>query len=640
MSLRLRLTLLNSLILVLVGGALVAAVYAILVQGLQRQIDDSLREQVRLYGADVDAWFYRETRRFPGPMPPRGGPGEPGGPGGPGQPAPPGASGPPGKPNAAGQPGPGEPPGPGRSPGPGAPPGAAGRPGAFGPPPPGTTLPPEIGALGPPELVVPIFRRFAGTSTFGQVANADGQVEARSENLGADTLPLPPDALGVALAEQEWLGEVSVEGQRLRQIVTPLRFSRAPGEAPLLLVLQVAQPLGALEGTLQALQATVLLVGAAGVLIAFGAGWVLARTALHPIDRLAHTADAIGVARDFGRRVPVAGARPDEVGRLGMAFNRMLGELQAAHDQVATALVAQRRFVADASHELRTPLATMRGNVDLLRQMIADLGDGDIQETAILDDVSAEAERMSRLVADLLLLAQADAGQHLTLRPVDVGLVARDAARTARLLRDDVLVEVVTLPSDLWVRGHADRLRQVLMILLDNAVKHAPPDGHVALSAERASVDGAESVGIRVSDDGPGIAPADQDRVFERFYRAPGSRSGEGTGLGLAIARWIVEEHQGSISLASRPGAGATFIVWLPSIPPPAPVPVLPTTPQVVTTAGKTPSPGGRDEGGRDKSRPYHEAVPSVGAQFIAPAPTTASVPPRLPPLEGEGGPR
>ena len=207
------------------------------------------------------------------------------------------------------------------------------------------------------------------------------------------------------------------------------------------------------------------------------AGWLLARTALHPIDRLAQTADAIGAARDFGRRVPVASERPDEIGRLGMAFNRMLGELQAAHEQVATALVAQRRFVADASHELRTPLATLRGNVDLLRQMIADLGDADTQETAILDDVSAEAERMSRLVADLLLLAQADAGQHLTLRPLDVGPVARDAARAARLLRDDVAGRGGALPDDLWVRGHADRLRQVLMILLDNAVKHAPPVG-------------------------------------------------------------------------------------------------------------------------------------------------------------------
>jgi signal transduction histidine kinase len=533
-SLRLRLTLLNSLILLLVGGALVAAVYAILVQGLQRQIDDSLREQARLYGADVSAWFYRETRRLPGPQ------------FAPGQPRP--------QPGGLGGPG-----------------------GAFGPPP-GAGPSPEAGSLGPPELVVPIFRRFAGTSTFVQVANGNGQVEARSENLGADTLPLPPEALVAAMQGEAWIGDVNVEGQRLRAIVTPLRFTRVPGEPPLALVLQVAQPLGALEDTLGALQATVLLVGAAGVLVAVVAGWVLARTALHPIDRFAATADAIGAARDFGRRVPVADERPDEIGRLGMAFNRMLDELQAAHEQVATALVAQRRFVADASHELRTPLATIRGNVDLLRQMIADLGGGDSQETAILDDVSVEAERMSRLVADLLLLAQADAGQHLTLRPVDVSQVASDAARTARLFRDDVLVEAASLPGDLWVSGNADRLRQVVMILLDNAVKHSPSGGRVTLTARRAPHNGVDSVAIQVADQGPGILLAEQARIFERFYRAPGSRSGEGTGLGLAIGRWIAEEHRGSIELASEPGAGATFTVWLPASEPfvePSPQPAM-----------------------------------------------------------------
>ena len=457
---------------------------------------------------------------------------------------------------------------------------------------------------------MPIFRRFAGTSTFVQVANANARVEARSENLGADSLPLPTDALDAALAGDEWLGEVSVEGQRLRQIVTPLRFTRAPGEPPLSLVLQVAQPLGSLEGTLRALQTTVLLVGAAGTLVAVVAGWVLARTALHPIDRLAATADAIGAARDFNQRVPVLDGRPDEIGRLGTAFNRMLGELQAAHDQLASALAAQRRFVADASHELRTPLATMRGNVDLLRQMVADLGDGETQETAILDDVSVEAERMSRLVADLLLLAQADAGQHLTLRPLDVTPVARDAARSARLLRDDVVVEAGDLPGGLWVHGHADRLRQVLMILLDNAVKHSPPGGHVTLTAERVSqsaapkttaprdalsehgatcgaavADGGDLVAIRVSDQGTGIAPSEHARIFERFYRAHGSRLGEGTGLGLAIARWLVEEHQGSITLSSTPGQGATFTIALPSIAASTPDPdVTPSIPPASPT--------------------------------------------------------
>ena len=409
---------------------------------------------------------------------------------------------------------------------------------------------------------------------------------------------------------------MAVEGQHLRAIVMPLRFSRTPGEPPLSLVLQVAQPLGTLEETLGALQATILLVGAVGVLVAVVAGWVLARTALTPIDRFAATADAIGVSRDVGKRVPATTVRPDEIGRLGIAFNRMLDELQAAHEQVATALVAQRRFVADASHELRTPLATMRGNVDLLRQMLADLGDGDSQEAAILDDVSVEAERMSRLVVDLLLLAQADAGQHLTLRPVDVGLVAADAARAARLLRDDVLVEAESLPTGLWVRGHADRLRQVVMILLDNAVKRAPPGSRVSLCAGRRVLDGLETVATRVTDQGPGIPRSEQARIFERFYRAPGSRSGEGAGLGLAIARWIVEEHQGGIELTSEPGAGATFTVWLP-----ASEPATDPHPGRRTDSLDDAGPGRRgdvqDAAGLPLSAP-------VGAQCIAPITSVA----------------
>jgi signal transduction histidine kinase len=286
----------------------------------------------------------------------------------------------------------------------------------------------------------------------------------------------------------------------------------------------------------------------------------------------------------------------------------------------------------------------MRGNVDLLRQMIADLGGGDSQETAILDDVSVEAERMSRLVADLLLLAQADAGQHLTLRPVDVSQVASDAARTARLLRDDVLVEAISLPSGLWVRGSADRLRQVVMILLDNAVKHSPTGGRVTLTAERAPHNGVDSVAIRVADQGPGIQPTEQARIFERFYRAPGSRSGEGTGLGLAIGRWIAEEHRGSIELASEPGAGATFTVWLPASEPPAQPSSPPATPGS-SAAPRLPA------SGADLPLPA-----PVAAQFIAPtrdaartldaAPTRDPAPTRdaapttdLAPAEGEVSP-
>ena len=541
MSLRLRLTLLNSLILLLVAGTLVTGVYAVLARGLERQIDQTLREQARLYGTDVSVWFYREARRPSGST---------------------------ASPSSAQRAAPAVPPDlyPPATPGSAA--GASGRGGPTSAPA-GPQVPPET--LGPPQLVVPLLRRFAGTNTFIQVTDVDGVIQARSENLGQDDLPLPPDALKRAVDGDEWLGEVSVDEQPLRQLVTPLYVSRAPGEPPTLLVLQVAHPLGSLHETLNQLQATVLAVGAAGVLIALVAAWLLARAALRPIDRLAAVADQIAASRDFGRRVPITSARRDEIGRLATSFNNMLGELQASHEQMATALVAQRRFVADASHELRTPLATMRGNVDLLYQMLSEHGVSDPAQLEILEDVSSEAARMSRLVADLLWLAQADAGQHLTLRSVDLTEVARDAARAARRLREDVALDAHALPDGLWVHGHEDRLLQVLLILLDNALKHTPSGGRVTLSAEREPRNGADGIVVSVADTGPGIPPAEQGRIFDRFYRGAGARSGEGTGLGLAIARWLVEEHHGTIEVESAPGEGATFSVWLPAIPVPAP---------------------------------------------------------------------
>jgi signal transduction histidine kinase len=168
---------------------------------------------------------------------------------------------------------------------------------------------------------------------------------------------------------------------------------------------------------------------------------------------------------------------------------------------------------------------------------------------------------MGRLVSDLLLLAQADAGQHLTLQTLDIGAVGLAVARSARALRPDVQIDVVGDWDGLWVRGDADRLRQVLLILVDNALKVTPPGGRVTLGAARQG----EAIVLSVIDSGPGIAVQERSRIFDRFYRRHRARSGEGTGLGLVIARWIVDEHNGRIEVVSIPGAGATFRVHLPS---------------------------------------------------------------------------
>lgn len=227
------------------------------------------------------------------------------------------------------------------------------------------------------------------------------------------------------------------------------------------------------------------------------------------------------------------------------------------------ALRRQRQFAADASHELRTPLAVIGSAVEYLRRhperRVVEVADA-------LDDIDAEAGRLGRLVDDLLLLARSDSGAvSLERLPVDLGAVAEEAVGSMAKLAEDrgVTVELRTRPS--LVEGDAGRLRQLIGNLLDNAIRHAPPRGGVWCT-----VDGdATSVELTVEDDGPGIRPEHVPRVFDRFWRAPGS-PGEGSGLGLAIAAWIAERHGGRISAGNRPEGGARFTVRLPRLVVPA----------------------------------------------------------------------
>lgn len=414
---------------------------------------------------------------------------------------------------------------------------------------------------------------FAASSFFIQVVDRRGEVVARSRNLSTNELPIGPAMLEAALNGQQRYEDVEVDGQPLRLLVTPLEVSINQENQVTVGMIQVARPLEPMYRTLDTLGTTFLGVGAVAVLAALVTGWLLARAALRPIDRLAALAQSIGAAQDFARRMPIGPRdRRDEVGRLAEEFNQMLSRLQASYDQLEQALGAQRRFVADASHELRTPLTSLRGNVDLLRQMqqvaLAPAADAD-EQTQVLADMAAETERMSRLVADLLLLAQADAGQHLELEPTAVAPVVREAFRAARFLREGVSLELGAVPDEAWVQGDAGRLKQLLLILLDNALKYTPAGGQVTLSGESVTRGSERGIVLRVSDTGPGIAPADLAHVFERFYRVDRARSDGGAGLGLAIARWIADEHRGRLDVQSQPGEGSDFSLWLPAVPAP-----------------------------------------------------------------------
>jgi signal transduction histidine kinase len=317
---------------------------------------------------------------------------------------------------------------------------------------------------------------------------------------------------------------------------------------------------------LAALQRLLTFVVAAAMLLTAVASWGYARAALRPIDRVVDAARAVRDSRDLTRRVTRTGPN-DEVGRLADTFNAMLAELETAHHALDESNQQLRRFLADCSHELRAPLARIRATADLLARLHS-RDPGDDAEAAFrsqaLADIAEDTDRMARRVRELLILARADAGATIEPRPVCLAevlsAVARQAERMAGGLRLVVDPDAQAALGDATVAGDPDYLQQVLLILLDNAVKYTPPPGQIRIGAR---TDGGHAE-ITVADTGTGIPPEDRDRIFERFYRGRNAAASTGTGLGLAIASWVVTQHAGRITVTSTPGVGSRFAVRLP----------------------------------------------------------------------------
>ena len=299
------------------------------------------------------------------------------------------------------------------------------------------------------------------------------------------------------------------------------------------------------QSNLSGVMGFLIISGIPTLIAALAASWLVAGRALKPLKDVAGAADDIGRARDFGRRLPKRRSR-DEVALLSTSFNRMLEQLQDSFD-------SQRRFVADASHELRTPLTTIQGNAGLLARGPAL---SDEVRRAAADDIAAETARMTRLVDRMLTLAKADSGLRLELATIELTTVVAEVCRQAGTVHPDR--ELTCAAAEATVAGDEDALRQLTWILLDNAFRHARSRVELRLATE------GEWARLTVSDDGPGIAPADRERVFERFYRADKARHEPGAGLGLSIARWIVEQHHGRIFAGEAPGGGAAMYVDLP----------------------------------------------------------------------------
>ena len=293
----------------------------------------------------------------------------------------------------------------------------------------------------------------------------------------------------------------------------------------------------------------------------FITGWLLAGRVFRPVTVLSETARSIARSGQLSDRVRV-GESHVELGRLADAFNEMLERLEHAH-------VVQRRFISDASHEFRAPLTVVQGNLELLlRHTMTETDRRDaIREAHI------EATRLGRLVADLLSLARADADMPVRSVPVELDRVLLEVLGEARHLGSHHRIEVAVL-EPVTIYGDQDQLKQLLLILVDNAVKYTPAGGRVTASlqciADRADRSG-DLAEVTIHDTGIGISPSELSHVFDRFYRGDPARVRDpgGTGLGLPIARWVATQHGGTVTLSSEPGCGTVATLRLP-IPRPA----------------------------------------------------------------------
>jgi two-component system OmpR family sensor kinase len=339
----------------------------------------------------------------------------------------------------------------------------------------------------------------------------------------------------------------------------------------------VAQSLHDMNRTLQRLVGVQAAAGLILLVLLAGVGTYVVRRSLRGLEDVEHTAVAIA-GGDLSQRVPQRDPRT-EVGRLSLALNQMLGQIETAFTQrTASELAARRsedtarrseeaarlsedrmrRFVADASHELRTPLTSIRGFAELSRQK------GGTPDPNTLRRIEDEAKRMGLLVDDLLLLARLDQQRPLKMDPVDLLPIAADALHNAQAVQPDRPISLKLLPDSEApvVQGDESRLRQVLGNLIGNALNHTPHDGPITVSV---GTRGQEAI-LEVTDTGPGLDDEQKGRVFERFYRADSARarSTGGSGLGLSIVAALVAAHQGKVTVADNSPSGAIFTVHLP----------------------------------------------------------------------------
>jgi two-component system OmpR family sensor kinase len=385
----------------------------------------------------------------------------------------------------------------------------------------------ELDALTPSDLAV-------------QVQNQDGRVVASSTRWKAWNLPAgaqtPPGM--VSESSIDLYRHPVVAGNHVQGYILVAHLANVPATRPLEVFLPAA---------------VVVNLAVGGLLV-----WLLVRRATRPLEHLETRASQIAEASDHSLRVQPEGP-PDEITRLAHTINGMLSSLEEGYRQVQAVNTLQRHFLADISHELRTPLTILLSSLDLLKK---EGGSDPAFQEAALDNIRSEAQRMARMVTRLLILARTDASATVTREPLLVTDIVEEVCRTAQPAESKARLACHNLDqiADAVVLGNADYLKQLFLILIENAFKYTPDGGNVEVSA----VWNDQTVAMTIADTGIGIAESDQRRVFERFYRADNARFRSGMGLGLPIARSIAEQHGGTITVESEVGQGSRFTVLLP----------------------------------------------------------------------------
>ena len=408
--------------------------------------------------------------------------------------------------------------------------------------------------LGPgPSLadVDRIMREHFGIKPMGRFVQILDEAGRRASNVRNVDVPVSIHTLERAAKGEAVFETVRLkDGTRLRLVTVPIMVG-----GRMLGIVQVGSPLEGIEEALSQLLLILVVAVPLVLVVASLGGSFLANKALKPVDEITKTAKRIG-SGDLSQRIHLEEFLDDEIGRLASTFNEMIGKLERSFLQI-------KRFTADASHELKTPLTVLKGEIEVGLKR-----DRAVEEyKRILSSCLEEVDHMSRIVDDLLTLARADMGAlELRRERVDLGEVAEDVWRSLqRMAEEKGLKFSLARDGEVPVWGDRDRLRQLVVNLVDNALKYTPSGGEVVLKVGRQDALAL----LSVKDTGEGIPPEDQERVFERFYRVDKARSREkgGTGLGLSICKWIAEAHGGRIWLKSEIGRGSTFTVELPLSP-------------------------------------------------------------------------